>query len=61
MGRKIQRDRAAAVNNDKEVIDGDAYLRSAKKLAERMHMGYFQQPKIPNIYMMPKLKQRYPG
>ena len=56
MGRKIQRDRAAAVNNDKEVIDGDAYLRSAKKLAERMHMGYFQQPKIPNIYMMPKLK-----
>ena len=26
VGRKIQRDRAAAVNNDKKVIDGDAYL-----------------------------------
>ena len=60
-GRKIQRDRAAAVNNDNKVIDGEAYLRSAKKLAERMHMGYFQPPKIPNIYMMPKLKQRHPG
>ena len=61
VARKIQRERAAAVNNRDNVIDGDAYLRSTKKLAERMHMGYFQQPKIPNIYMMPKLKKRHPG
>ena len=61
VSRKIQRERAAAVNNRDEVIDGDAYLRSAKKLAERMHMGYFQQPKIPNICMMPKLNQRHRG
>jgi hypothetical protein len=56
--RKLQRDRALAVNNDKEVIDPDAYLRSATTLASKMHMGYFRQPKVENVCYTPTLTKR---
>ena len=39
--RKIQRERASAVAND-DCVDQDAYLRSAKVLASKMHLGYFR-------------------
>jgi hypothetical protein len=49
IARRIQRERAAAIKNEGEVIDADAYLRSAKNLAEKMHLGYFKIPKSENI------------
>ena len=56
--RTLQRERAAAVKNDGGAIDQDVYLRSAKGLAEKMHMGFFRQPKVENIYHKPQLTKR---
>jgi hypothetical protein len=58
VARKLQRERALAVNNEKEIIDPDAYLRSATTLASKMHMGYFRQPKMKNVCYKPTLSKR---
>ena len=56
--RSWQRERAAAVNNDGDAIDQEAYLRSAKALAAKMHLGYFREPKEENEYHRPQLSKK---
>ena len=57
--RKIQRDRAAEENKKMNVnMDDEAYLRSTEALARKMHMGYFRQPKLENIFKEVRLTKR---
>jgi transposase len=39
-------------------IDQEAYLRSAKALASKMHLGYFREPKKDNEYHRPQLSKK---
>jgi hypothetical protein len=58
MARKLQRERALAVDNNDGVVDQEAYLRSATSLASKMHMGFFRKPKEENIFYPPVLSKR---
>jgi hypothetical protein len=46
------------VKNDGDAIDQEAYLRSAKALAAKMHLGYFREPKKENEYHQPQLNKK---
>ena len=39
-------------------FDDEEYLRSTETLARKMHMGYFRQPKLQNIYKEVHLTKR---
>jgi hypothetical protein len=56
--RTLQRERAAALKNDGGAIDQEAYLRSAKALVAKMHLGYFREPKKENEYHQPQLNKK---
>ncbi len=47
--RKIQRDRALAVQDDFQDVDAEAYQRTTESLARRMHNGYFPRRRRTTI------------